>query len=169
MIDGSWTDTSPAPVMTQIYLDGSLLQGITVSDLSFREHCADLPVDSSGEHIVRLVGLVVDVDGNYQSRSVERGYSVVCPPKGNAFLRGACSADGSGIGVTSAVFALERLFRDGPEPRCTKACDSNGDGSFDISDPVHILLVAFQGLPAPQGCETAPTEECAQAACPGGG
>ena len=84
------------------------------------------------------------------------------------FLPGLCGGEGDGDApsIASAVFGLEYLFREGPEPPCRAACETNGDGELDLSDMVYILLHLFSGGPAPtngSACtEVLEDSECAE-------
>jgi len=73
-------------------------------------------------------------------------------PQGKRYVQGVCNGVGTADGrplITSAIYGLSFLFSGGPAPPCAKACDSNGDGNFDLSDMVHVLNYLFLGGPAP--------------------
>jgi hypothetical protein len=79
---------------------------------------------------------------------------ISCAPQGaKKYIAGLCNGVGNEIGkpvITSAVYGLSFLFTGGPAPPCRKACDANGDGTFDISDMVYVLMYLFLGGPAPR-------------------
>ncbi len=88
---------------------------------------------------------------------------------GAPFVRGVCEGGRDRPNLSSAIFGLNYLFADGPEPPCPTACDADGDGSFNVADMVYVLNFLFASGPAPVGwlgseprCEEAILEECAQ-------
>jgi hypothetical protein len=87
------------------------------------------------------------------------------------FRRGDC--DGSGrVELTDAVFGLNWLFLEGPEPGCPDACDTDDGATIDLTDLVNVLNWLFlEGRPpAPPGplrCGADPAPSDALAACDG--
>jgi hypothetical protein len=74
-----------------------------------------------------------------------------CP----SFIRGDANADGK-PDIADAVYILQNLFADGPEPPCFDAADSNDDSDVNIADSIYLLQHLFaQGPPIP-----APYPEC---------
>ncbi len=74
---------------------------------------------------------------------------------GRRFIPGLCNGTGDSPDITSAVFGLSYLFTGGETPPCLEACDSNGDGAFDLSDMVHLLNFLFLGGNPPEGWQIA--------------
>lgn len=89
-------------------------------------------------------------------------------PTGNQFLRGDCNGDG-GNDISDAVASLNYQFLAGAAPPCMEACRTNDDDSLDISDPVYLLALLFQGGPPPRtpypACDTAEPADCAADTC----
>jgi hypothetical protein len=73
------------------------------------------------------------------------------PLDGNRFVRGVCDGQGGAPQLTSAVFGLNFLFLGGDQPPCRRACDTDGDGEFIISDMVNLLNFLFLGGKSPSG------------------
>ncbi|MCA8959875.1 MAG: hypothetical protein KDC38_05155, partial [Planctomycetes bacterium] len=71
---------------------------------------------------------------------------VGCDPEPE-FVRGDCNSN-LGVQIDDVVFHLEASFGVGAQPSCPDACDSNDDGSIDISDAVYSLAYLFVGGPA---------------------
>jgi hypothetical protein len=82
------------------------------------------------------------------------------PPPGNLFVRGDCNGAGATPQITTAVFGLNFLFGGGENPPCLDACDTNADGSVNISDMVQILNFLFGGGAPPAGWPDANTGTC---------
>ncbi|MBN1422336.1 MAG: hypothetical protein JXP34_26410 [Planctomycetes bacterium] len=89
------------------------------------------------------------------------------------FVRGDVNATGR-VDISDAVFALNYLFADGPEPTCLKTVDTDDDGAMTLSDPISILMYLFADGKAPaapfDACGTDPSADaisCASfAPCP---
>ena len=62
------------------------------------------------------------------------------------------------------MFSLGSLFLGDGDPGCDDACDSNDDGTVDISDAIATLGVLFLGngvipLPGMKDCGVDPTDD----------
>ena len=66
------------------------------------------------------------------------------------FLRGDANCDGR-IDLGDAIYLLNYLFRNGPEPRIYANGDVNCDDTIEIGDPIYLLNYLFKGGPEP-GC-----------------
>ena len=69
------------------------------------------------------------------------------------FIRGDSNGDGDLV-LADAVFTLNWLFRNGAEPPCLDAADTDDNGILNLTDPVRLLRFLFLGdeaPPAPQG------------------
>ncbi len=64
------------------------------------------------------------------------------------FLRADCDLDGS-IAIADVVNALGGLFKGQSLGSCAAACDANGDGTIDVSDPIYTLFHLYRGGAAP--------------------
>lgn len=77
------------------------------------------------------------------------------------FTRGDCNTDDL-VNIADAILGLGILFAgDGPA-NCEDACDTNDDGSMDISDPIYLLATLFSAgpnPPAPNSCGDDPTPD----------
>ncbi len=74
------------------------------------------------------------------------------------FLRGNCNGDAA-LDISDAVYHLAFLFSGGPPSDCHAACDSDGNGLYQITDPIRTLSYLFLGFAQPGGmfpeCELA--------------
>jgi hypothetical protein len=66
------------------------------------------------------------------------------------FLRGDANSDGV-INVSDAIYLLNYLFRNGPEPDPYALGDANNDGQILVGDAIFLLNYLFRGGPAPEG------------------
>jgi hypothetical protein len=66
------------------------------------------------------------------------------------FMRGDANGDGV-INVSDAIFLLNYLFRNGPEPDPYALGDANNDGQILVGDAIFLLNYLFRGGPAPEG------------------
>jgi hypothetical protein len=65
-----------------------------------------------------------------------------------AFTRGDANADGRQLELTDAVYLLQYLFANGPEPPCHDAGDANDDNrNLDLGDPLFVLQYLFRNGP----------------------
>jgi len=64
------------------------------------------------------------------------------------FRRGDANGDGM-TNLSDAVYTLNFLFLDGPEPGCLEAADSDDNGMVNLTDPVRLLNYLFLSGPAP--------------------
>ncbi|MFN0057645.1 MAG: dockerin type I repeat-containing protein [Planctomycetota bacterium] len=69
-------------------------------------------------------------------------------PARAAFVRGDVNSDGV-VNQADAVFLLNAIYIDGPEPVCWDAGDINDDGAIGLLDPVWLLTYLFVSGPAP--------------------
>jgi hypothetical protein len=133
---------------------GSVEQVLAISTLG--EHCAvvssildgqdpNLPFQPTdpftGEAVV----------GFFRGAEAETCCDFTCgappPPR---FVRGDCENSGGSPDISSAFFGLHYLFLGGSVPSCIASCDVNDDGSFEISDMLHLLFFLFsEGSPIP--------------------
>ncbi|MEM7165170.1 MAG: FG-GAP-like repeat-containing protein [Planctomycetota bacterium] len=88
------------------------------------------------------------------------------------YLRGDCDSDGL-FNIADVVVSLQQVFGGGGTVPCERACDANGDGQLDVSDPVAKLHALFLSSPASStlgGCyygDTPAALTCASATlCP---
>jgi 1,4-alpha-glucan branching enzyme len=77
------------------------------------------------------------------------------------FVRGDCNGD-EVLDLSDAVRGLFRLFSQPVTGDCAAACDANGDGQENVSDPVFCLNFLFRRGAAPP----APWPACAEATSP---
>jgi hypothetical protein len=66
------------------------------------------------------------------------------------FIYGDANGDGS-IGLGDAIYILNYLFRNGPEPDPFQAGDANCDGNVQLDDAIHVLNYLFKNGSEP-GC-----------------
>jgi len=64
------------------------------------------------------------------------------------FRRGDCNNDNR-TNISDAIQHARMLFRGVGSEGCNKACDSNGDGVGDFSDPIYLIEHLFKGGPPP--------------------
>lgn len=64
------------------------------------------------------------------------------------FMSGDVNGDGS-IELGDAIYLLNYLYKDGPEPVYPDAGDVNCDGAIDLGDAVYLLNYLFKDGPAP--------------------
>lgn len=71
---------------------------------------------------------------------------------GAHFIRGDVNADGRGVDLSDAIYILQYLFDNGPEPACLDTADANDDSSLiDLSDAITVLQHLFaDGGPLPE-------------------
>jgi hypothetical protein len=119
-----------------------------------------LPLD--GKQALRVTNYATDtvavVDNAPVNYAGEAGTVTVPDPE---FRRGDCGGEGE-RNIADATLLLGWLFLDGEPGGCADACDSNDDGSLDVSDPVHMLIRLFVDgvpLPEPLDCGADPTED----------
>ncbi len=99
--------------------------------------------------------------------------AIPMPAPNSRFIRGDCDQDLT-VSIGDAVFELNMLFGLSVQSSCMSACDANGDGSFNIADPLFTLTFLFAlGPPPPApfpncGCDgNCPALiDCASGACP---
>jgi hypothetical protein len=119
--------------------------------------------DTLLEDSVELQFFATTPDGCYGSEFLR------CSPSGKKrYIQGLCSGVGDQEGkpqISAAIFGLSFLFSGGPAPPCATACDSNGDGGFDLSDMVYILSYLFLGGPAPSSWTDRDGDGAADPAC----
>jgi hypothetical protein len=74
-----------------------------------------------------------------------------CDRESATFVRGDCNRSGLPLAISDPIFTFQVLFLGTAEAPCPDACDSNDDGSVDITDGVHVLNFLFLGgrPPAP--------------------
>ena len=65
----------------------------------------------------------------------------------DVFLRGDANNDGV-VNISDAGWIIDWLFRNGLDPACISAANSNNDERIDVSDVVRILIALFDGGPA---------------------
>ena len=88
----------------------------------------------------------LDEDFNVLS---DPGVSLYERQDGIVFRRGDCNNDNS-INLSDAILHARMLFRGTGSQGCRKACDSNGDGVSDFSDPIYLIEYLFKsGQPPP--------------------
>jgi hypothetical protein len=110
--------------------------------------------------------------------------NLTCQPgqAGKKYIEGLCNGEGGVPDISSAVFGLAYLYLGGEKPPCTRACNMNGDDTFDISDIVYLLSYLFTGgtppthwvdstgdtVPDPTCSVAEPTDDCdtGSATCP---
>ncbi len=56
----------------------------------------------------------------------------------------------SGTNVADAVFMINFIFKNGPEPGPICSMDANGDSSSNVGDAVYMINYVFNGGPPPQ-------------------
>ncbi|MGH8015402.1 MAG: thrombospondin type 3 repeat-containing protein, partial [Candidatus Zixiibacteriota bacterium] len=67
--------------------------------------------------------------------------------------RGDANGDGVEANILDLTFAVDRVFRGGPNAECLKEGDANGDGtSLNILDLTLFVDRIFRGGPMPQIC-----------------
>jgi hypothetical protein len=109
-----------------------------------------------GPHQIKnWVSLVGYGEGFCQRRGLRLRFVPPAP-----FLRCDVTADGV-LGIADAVALLGSLYRGAPAPPCREAADCNGDGTYDVSDPVFLLWFLFLGGSPPPP----PFPLCGGAAC----
>ncbi len=133
-------DATLEPVVRLKYrVKPDLLTGQTeFTTLAFSEDQGSPPVP-----IVAVVG-GTSIPGN-----VIDGTVTLLPFEGDLYNRGDCNVDGM-INVADGMTILSELFSDGATPTCRAACDANGDGVYDIADPISLFnYVLFGAAPPP--------------------
>ncbi|MFH2056613.1 MAG: dockerin type I repeat-containing protein [bacterium] len=53
------------------------------------------------------------------------------------------------VNITDAVYLIQYIFNDGPDPVSVEAGDANCDGIVNITDAVYLIQFIFNGGPAP--------------------
>jgi len=165
-----FTNPGPPGGLYQVLLDGAAITTLP-GDAGRRREVVRF--SSGGEQCITLQSVLETEGGLYQGDPGQVCCDVACSPPSSRFVRGACDGSAEGLTISTAVFGLTYLFSGGKAPPCVKACDSNADGRFDLSDMVHVLGYLFLGTPPPVGwtdqdgdgkaeatCESAPAEEC---------
>ena len=65
------------------------------------------------------------------------------------------------VTIADAVFLVNYLYREGPEPCMCEGADANGDCLVDLGDLVYLLNYLFRDGPDPLiGCAHCPHEDC---------
>jgi len=64
------------------------------------------------------------------------------------YICGDANGDGK-INVGDAVFLINYVFKNGPEPNPKCAGNTNGDASVNVGDAVYLINYVFKGGPAP--------------------
>ena len=64
------------------------------------------------------------------------------------FVRGDANND-MALNLADAIYGLNWLFQNGPEPACQDAADSNDDGMIDVSDTIYLISFYFVDGPEP--------------------
>lgn len=85
------------------------------------------------------------------------------------FSRNDVDGDGEHT-LTDAIQMFIALFRGGPQPQCQDAADANDDGTFNLSDPIYVLRLLFQGnwgrpYPSPTNKDFDPTGDRITCVC----
>ena len=92
-----------------------------------------------------------------------------CP----SFRRGDFNSDGT-VALDDAILTLEYLFKDGAQPGCLDAVDTDNTGWLEVSDPILILSFLYIGgkepfPPGPRNCGPDKTKDslapCVDPAC----
>ncbi len=78
---------------------------------------------------------------SFRPRLVSGG-AIVVPEPACPFLRGDPNANGA-VDLADAIFILQWLFANGPDPSCQDAADPNDSGRIDIGDGINILAFLF--------------------------
>lgn len=66
-----------------------------------------------------------------------------------AFMRGDANKDGI-IDMSDAIYLLNYLFKEGPEPDPYALGDANSDGEILVEDPIFLLNYILRDGPAPE-------------------
>lgn len=141
----SWTNARPHTFI-EAYVPGSTQPGLRLSGCTTEFFGLDTTPTSVFE-----LQFFDTINGH-----VYGSERIVCEPEvkpieGTRFVRGVCDGQGSAPQLTTAVFGLNFLFLGGDEPPCRRACDTDGDGEFIISDMVNLLNFLFLGGTSPNG------------------
>jgi hypothetical protein len=175
------TAISPVDVLTAFYLDVNLFpDGFThgaVWDLAGAPYAGGVLVNATYQG----GGAIVFCDQALGSPPVDNlvsdGIGVVIPTlwvDGGVteihadYVRGDCVPSGV-VNIMDVIGVLNWALLFGPQP-CADACDSNGDGTLDVSDAIYLLTYLFDLGPQPPvpwaACGSSVALGCAASACP---
>lgn len=84
---------------------------------------------------------VSDITGSYQEWNFEMNFE---------YIDGDANGDNE-VNIGDAVFIVNLVFKNGPEPNPYLAADTNCDGEVNVGDAVFLVNHIFKGWPAP-GC-----------------
>lgn len=118
--------------------------GPTTTDLTWDNTLGSPPVEG-----------VVVVNGGSLTPTFDDGTITLQAVFDTPFMRGNCNGN-SGVDISDGIWMLQELYLGGPSGTCAAACDANGDGTYSLTDAMHVIYWRLLDGPAP----TAPFPEC---------